>query len=201
MLMSAHNGAVDHRIFVVGVGREMLKQPLPDTAFGPTAEPQVDLYPVAEPLRQIAPRHPGTITVQHRLHEPPIVRRGHPDRAFASRQQVLDPVPLIVAQSSYSTLNIGPYLINGTTIDIDLRVRNTAILFKSDPAHYAPQFGNACTTTLSRGGFKEVDPQAWVIHEDKLYMFGGIAGVPMFAKDPAGYITKANQNRSVIPKS
>ena len=43
--------------------------------------------------------------------------------------------------------------------------------------------------------------QAWVIHEDKLYMFGGIAGVPMFAKDPAGYITKANQNRSVIPKS
>ena len=74
-------------------------------------------------------------------------------------------------------------------------------LFKSDPAHYAPQFGNACTTTLSRGGFKEVDPQAWVIHDDKLYMFGGIAGVPIFAKDPAGYITKANQNRSVIPKS
>jgi YHS domain-containing protein len=74
-------------------------------------------------------------------------------------------------------------------------------LFKSDPAHYAPQFGNACTTTLSRGGFKEVDPQAWVIHDDKLYMFGGIAGVPMFEKDPVGYITKANQNRSVIPKS
>ena len=74
-------------------------------------------------------------------------------------------------------------------------------LFKSDPAHYAPQFGNACTTTLSRGGFKEVDPQAWVIHDNKLYMFGGIAGVPMFEKDPTGYITKANQNRSVIPKS
>ena len=74
-------------------------------------------------------------------------------------------------------------------------------LFKSDPGHYAPQFGNACTTTLSRGGFKEVDPQAWVIHDDKLYMFGGPAGVPMFEKDPVGYITKANQNRSVIPKS
>jgi YHS domain-containing protein len=74
-------------------------------------------------------------------------------------------------------------------------------LFRSNAAHYAPQFGNACTTTLSRGGFKEVDPQAWVIHDDKLYMFGGIAGVPMFEKDPTGYITKANQNRSVIPKS
>ena len=74
-------------------------------------------------------------------------------------------------------------------------------LFKSDPSHYAPQLGNACTTTLSRGGFKEVDTQAWVIHYNNLYMFGGIAGVPMFEKDPAGYITKANQNRSAIPKS
>jgi YHS domain-containing protein len=73
-------------------------------------------------------------------------------------------------------------------------------LFKSDPARYAPQFGNACTTTLSRGGFKEVDPQAWTIHDNKLYMFGGIAGVPIFQKDPAGYITKATQNRSLIPK-
>jgi len=73
-------------------------------------------------------------------------------------------------------------------------------MFKSDPAHYAPQFGNACTTTLSRGGFKEVAPEAWVIHEDKLYMFGGVAGVPIFNSDPVGYIKKATQNRSVIPK-
>ena len=41
----------------------------------------------------------GTVTIQHRLYEQPIVRRGHPDRAFASRQQVLDPLPLIVTQS------------------------------------------------------------------------------------------------------
>jgi YHS domain-containing protein len=73
-------------------------------------------------------------------------------------------------------------------------------IFKSDPTHYAPQFGNACTTSLSRGKFVEVDPEAWTIHDDKLYMFGGVAGVPIFAQDPAGYITNATQNRSVIPK-
>ena len=76
MLMGAHDGAVDHRIFVVGVCGEMPKHPLPHTAFGPAAEPQVDLYPITEPRRQIAPRHSGTITVQHRLYEQPIVRRG-----------------------------------------------------------------------------------------------------------------------------
>ena len=97
--MGAHNGAVDHRIFVVGVCGEILKHPLPYTAFGPTAEPQVDLYPVTEPLRQIAPRHPGTITIEHGLDEQPIVGRGHPDRAFTSGQQVFDPLPLIVTQS------------------------------------------------------------------------------------------------------
>jgi hypothetical protein len=99
MLMGAHNAAIDHRIFVVGVCGEMLKDPLPHTAFGPTAEPQVDLRPITEALRQIAPRHSGTIAVQHRLDEQPIVRRRHSDRAFASRQQVLDPLPLIVTQS------------------------------------------------------------------------------------------------------
>ena len=99
VLMGAHNGAVDHRIFVVGICGEMLKYPLPHPAFGPTTEPQMDLCPVTEPLRQIAPWHAGTITVEHRLDEQPIVRRGHPHRAFASRQQVFDPFPLIVTQS------------------------------------------------------------------------------------------------------
>jgi len=48
MLMGAHDGAVDHRIFVVGVCGEMPKHPLPHTSFGPAAEPQVDLCPVAD---------------------------------------------------------------------------------------------------------------------------------------------------------
>ena len=92
--MGAHDGAVDHRVFVVGVCGEMLKHPLPHTAFGPTAEPQVDLCPVAEPLRQIAPWHPGTITIKHGLDEQSIVGRDRPDRTFTSGQQVLDPLPL-----------------------------------------------------------------------------------------------------------
>jgi hypothetical protein len=43
-------------IFVVGVCREVLKHLLPHAAFDPPAEPQVDLYPVAEPLRQALSR-------------------------------------------------------------------------------------------------------------------------------------------------
>jgi hypothetical protein len=97
-----HNGAVDHRVFVVGVCGEILKYPFPHTAFGPTAEPQVDLCPVAEPLRQIAPRHPSTVPIEHGVHEQTIVCRCYSDRAFAPRQQVPDPLPLVVAQSEPS---------------------------------------------------------------------------------------------------
>ena len=55
--MGAHNGTVDHGIFVVGVCCGSLEHPLLDTALDPTAEPPVQLYPLTEPRRQIAPRH------------------------------------------------------------------------------------------------------------------------------------------------
>src|SRR4029077_18430064 len=109
MLMGAHNSTVDHGIFVVGISCEMLENPLPDTAFGPTAEPPVHLNSVTEPLRQIAPGHPGTITIEHGLDEQSIVRRGHPDRAFAPGQQILDPFPLVVAQSELPHHRSAPY--------------------------------------------------------------------------------------------
>lgn len=50
MLMRAHDGAVDHRIFVVGIGSQIGKDPLPDTSFGPTAEPLMNIDWIAKPF-------------------------------------------------------------------------------------------------------------------------------------------------------
>jgi hypothetical protein len=47
VLVSAHDGAVDHRVFVVGIGCEMLEDPLPDSGFSLAAEAQMDILPVA----------------------------------------------------------------------------------------------------------------------------------------------------------
>ncbi len=84
--MSAHDGAVDHGVFVVGIGSEMLKYPLPDAGFGPAGKPCVDLDRVAEALRQIAPRDARTITVEHRLDKQPVVAGRHPNLPLAARQ-------------------------------------------------------------------------------------------------------------------
>jgi len=75
-------------------------------------------------------------------------------------------------------------------------------LFKVDPAHYAPQFGNYCAMALSMSLLVVADPENWLIDDGKLYVFGkpAPAGPALFQKDLAANISKANHNRSLLPK-
>jgi YHS domain-containing protein len=66
--------------------------------------------------------------------------------------------------------------------------------FVADPDHYAPQFQGFCTVTLSRGARLEADPEAWVIADGKLYVFGAKEAVPMFQAQTASVIEKATEN-------
>ena len=97
--MGPHDGAVDHRVFVVGIGGQMLEYAASDARFGPTAEAPVYILPVAKRLRQVSPRDAGAITEQDGFDKQAVVRRCHSDATGAARQHVLDPVPLIIAQS------------------------------------------------------------------------------------------------------
>jgi YHS domain-containing protein len=74
--------------------------------------------------------------------------------------------------------------------------------FKADPVHYAPQFGNFCAMALAKGQVVVANPENWLISDGRLYVFGSPApaGPVLFQKDLAGNITKANQNRSILPK-
>ncbi len=75
-------------------------------------------------------------------------------------------------------------------------------LFKADPVHYAPQFGNYCAMALALGKIVVANPENWLVSDNKLYVFGSPApkGPELFQKDLAGNITKANQNRPILPK-
>jgi YHS domain-containing protein len=73
-------------------------------------------------------------------------------------------------------------------------------LFKADPVRYAPQFGNFCAMALSKGELVEADPENWLINDGKLYVFGKPVGPELFRKHLAGNVTKANQNRTLLPK-
>ena len=69
VLMGAHDGAVDHRVFIVGRCGQLLKSPLPDTGFSPTAEAMVNVFTVTETLRQVPPGDTRAVPIEHRLHE------------------------------------------------------------------------------------------------------------------------------------
>ena len=75
-------------------------------------------------------------------------------------------------------------------------------MFKADPVHYAPQFGNYCAMALSLGQIVVANPENWLIRDGKLYVFGkpAPAGPALFEKNLAANITKANNNRPILPK-
>jgi len=56
--------------------------------------------------------------------------------------------------------------------------------FAADPDRYAPQFGGYCTGSMSRNIVNEMHPEAWVISEGKLYVFGQPKFRELALKDP-----------------
>src|SRR3954451_21098303 len=63
------------------------------------AEATMHLDAIAETLRQVTPRNTGAEPVQHRFDEEPVVPCRYPDVAITARQQVTDPLPLVVSQA------------------------------------------------------------------------------------------------------
>src|SRR5260370_24769347 len=97
--MSAHNSGVDHHVFVIGVARQQLENPLKNPALRPAAETLMHALPIAEARRQIAPRNTGSEPVQNGFNEQPVIWRRTSDVALAAGQNILDPIPLVVASA------------------------------------------------------------------------------------------------------
>ena len=98
MLVGAHDGGIDHGVFVVGVQGKTIEDRLPDAANGPPAEPRMHHAKVAEAIRQVTPWNPGPIPIQHSLDKQPVVPCRTAHDTFPTWQQILEPIPLIVSQ-------------------------------------------------------------------------------------------------------
>jgi hypothetical protein len=68
-------------------------------------------------------------------------------------------------------------------------------MFAADPERYAPQYGGFCSWGVSVGKLFDVDPaNGWKIVDGKLYLNFNAEINDTFAKDPKGFIAKANRN-------
>lgn len=73
-------------------------------------------------------------------------------------------------------------------------------IFKADPDRYLPQFRNLCTIQLSRGKKLAADPNYWIIHEGRLYLFSGPEGPALLLADPVGVTARARESYEAISR-
>jgi YHS domain-containing protein len=66
--------------------------------------------------------------------------------------------------------------------------------FAGDPAKYAPQYGGYCAYAVSKGATAKAEPDAWTIHDGKLYLNYDKSVQAKWEKDIPGYVAKADAN-------
>lgn len=66
--------------------------------------------------------------------------------------------------------------------------------FEMDPEAYAPQYGGYCAYAVSKGGIAKTDPEAWTIHDGKLYLNFNLTVRGIWSEDIPGNVMKADAN-------
>jgi YHS domain-containing protein len=67
-------------------------------------------------------------------------------------------------------------------------------LFIDNPEQFAPQYGGYCAWAVSQGYTAKIDPDAWRIHEGKLYLNYNQSVQFTWAKDIPGNVRRADKN-------
>jgi YHS domain-containing protein len=67
-------------------------------------------------------------------------------------------------------------------------------LFRSEPDRYAPQFAASCAAGLSMGVKVEADPENWLVHDGRLYVFSSPEALAKFKANPRGEVATGGAN-------
>nr|WP_086939811.1 YHS domain-containing (seleno)protein [Thaumasiovibrio occultus] len=67
-------------------------------------------------------------------------------------------------------------------------------LFVANPEKYAPQYGGYCAWAVSEGYTAAIDPNAWYIYQDKLYLNYSRSVQNTWQRDVPGNIARGDQN-------
>jgi YHS domain-containing protein len=66
--------------------------------------------------------------------------------------------------------------------------------FAANPERYAPQYGGYCAYAVAQGALATIDPEAWTIHEGRLYLNFSPTVRIVWREDVPGNISKADAN-------
>ena len=67
-------------------------------------------------------------------------------------------------------------------------------MFEADREKYAPRYGGYCAYAVSKGATAPTDPDAWTVHEDRLYLNFSVDVRSIWKEDIPGNIARADAN-------
>ena len=67
-------------------------------------------------------------------------------------------------------------------------------MFDADPEAFAPKYGGYCAFAVASGYTASTDPEAWTIHENRLYLNYSKSVRKRWSKDIPGNVAKADKN-------
>ncbi len=117
------------------------------------------------------------------------------DPVFAPRGLAIrgyDPVAYLVLGRPVIGSSDIEYEWNGAT----WRFMNTdtRLWFMNNPIAYAPQYGGYCAWAVSNGYTASTDPDAWTIHDGKLYLNYSLNVRSQWERDIPGNVEKGDAN-------
>lgn len=69
---------------------------------------------------------------------------------------------------------------------------DTMMAFEMNPTAYAPEYGGYCAFAMARGAIATTVPEAWTIHQGRLYLNYSLNVRATWAADIPGNIVRAN---------
>jgi hypothetical protein len=65
-------------------------------------------------------------------------------------------------------------------------------LFEMDPGRYCPRYGGYCAYAMAHGALSASVPEAWTIHEDRLYLTHSLRVRDLWRADVPGHVAMAD---------
>ncbi|MCK0097381.1 YHS domain protein [Yoonia sp. F2084L] len=65
-------------------------------------------------------------------------------------------------------------------------------MFERNPHRFAPRYGGFCAMSMSQGGVSNSIPEAWGMHEGRLYLTHSLTAIDQWRRDPAAYVAQAD---------
>ncbi len=66
--------------------------------------------------------------------------------------------------------------------------------YDADPERFSPRYGGYCAYAVSKGATAPTDPDAWTVHEDRLYLNFSVDVRGIWQQDIPGNIARADAN-------